>query len=46
MIQVLIKVGIDWCPLEYRTKTMKNFRRELDPQLAQLLDQFLRQQLA
>ena len=38
----LIKVGIDWCPPKYRTNTMKNFRREPDPQLAQLLDQFLR----
>ncbi len=39
----LVKVGIDWCPSEYRTKTMKDFRREPDPQLARLLDQFLRQ---
>ena len=38
----LIKVGIDWCPPEYRTKTMKDFNREPDPQSAQLLDQFLR----
>jgi sarcosine oxidase len=37
-----IKVGIDWCPPEYRTKTMRDFRREPDPQLAQFLDQFLR----
>ena len=39
---IVIKVGIDWCPPEYRTKTMKDFQREPDPQLAQLLDQFLR----
>ena len=38
----LIKVGIDWCPPEYRTKTMKDFNREPDSQLARLLDQFLR----
>lgn len=39
----LIKVGIDWCPPEYRTKTMKDFNREPDPKLAQFLDTFLRQ---
>ena len=39
----LIKVGINWCPPEYRTRTMKNFRREPAPQLAQLLEGFLRQ---
>ncbi len=38
----LIKVGIDWCPPEYRTRTMKDFKREPDPKLAQLLDRFLR----
>ncbi len=39
----LIKVGIDWCPPEYRTRTMKDFKREPDPKLAQFLDTFLRQ---
>ncbi len=39
----LIKVGIDWCPPEYRTRTMKDFQREPDPKLAQFLDTFLRQ---
>ena len=37
-----IKVGIDWCPPEYRTRTMKSFKREPDPKLALLLDRFLR----
>ena len=39
----LIKVGIDWCPPEYRTRTMKDFNREPDTKLAQFLDTFLRQ---
>ncbi len=38
----LIKVGIDWCPPECRTRTMKNFQREPDPKLARLLDRFLK----
>ncbi|NEP05335.1 MAG: FAD-dependent oxidoreductase [Okeania sp. SIO2G4] len=38
----LIKVGIDWCPPELRTKTMSTFVREPDSELAQLLDRFLR----
>ncbi|MDJ0715247.1 MAG: FAD-dependent oxidoreductase [Prochloraceae cyanobacterium] len=38
----LIKVGIDWCPPKYRTRTMADFRREPDPKLAQFLDRFLR----
>jgi len=38
----LIKVGIDWCPPELRTKTMKTFVREPNSQLVQLLDRFLR----
>ncbi len=39
----LIKVGINWCPPEYRTRMMKDFQREPDPKLAQFLDRFLRQ---
>ena len=38
----LIKVGIDWCPPELRSKTMSTFVREPNPELVQLLDQFLR----
>ena len=38
----LIKVGIDWCPPELRTKTMKTFIREPNSELVQLLDRFLR----
>ena len=38
----LIKVGIDWCPPELRTKTMKTFVREPDSELVELLDRFLR----
>ena len=37
-----IKVGIDWCPPELRTQSMKTFDRTPDPHLAKLLDQFLR----
>ncbi len=39
----LIKVGIDWCPTELRTKTMSTFVREPNLELVQLLDQFLHQ---
>ena len=38
----MIKVGIDWCPPELRTKTMRNFVTEPDPELVELLDKFLR----
>ena len=38
----LIKVGIDWCPPQRRTRTMQDFKREPDQQLAQFLDRFLR----
>lgn len=37
----MIKVGIDWCPPELRTKTMSTFVREPNLELVQLLDQFL-----
>lgn len=37
----MIKVGIDWCPPELRTTTMKTFAREISSELAQLLDDFL-----
>ncbi len=40
--QHLIKVGIDWCPPENRTQTMKDLKREPDEKLAHFLDQFLR----
>jgi len=38
----LIKVGIDWCPPELRSKTMSTFVREPNPELVRLLEQFLR----
>ena len=38
----LIKVGIDWCPPEYRAKRMQDFRWEPVPELVQFLDDFLR----
>ena len=39
----IIKVGIDWCPPELRTKSMTTFVREPNPELVNLLDQFLRE---
>ena len=37
----VIKVGIDWCSPELRTKSMSTFVREPNSELVQLLDQFL-----
>ncbi len=38
----LIKVGIDWCPPEYRTQNMNNYHREPVAELVEFLDNFLR----
>jgi sarcosine oxidase len=37
----LIKVGIDWCPEELRTRRMKDFKRQPNRKLAEFLDRFV-----